>query len=124
MGPDTASSSVTPVLVQVRQEGPGRYTAEVVGLPALRATADTREEALDQVRDAAARWLASGELVPLTIPSRLPSHKPAGWAKDDPLEQEFLEDLARRRQEDLEQTLRGYEGEDHGCSGTSSTPTT
>ena len=118
------SSSVTPLLVQVRQDGPGRYTAQVVGLPALQATAGTREEALGQVRDAAAQWLASGELVPLTIPSILPLRKPAGWAKDDPLEQEFLEDLARRRQEDLERTLREDEQEDCGCSSTSSTPTT
>jgi hypothetical protein len=45
-------------------------------------------------------------------------------AKDDLLEQEFLNDLAARRQADLEQTLREYEREDRPCSGTSSTPTT
>jgi predicted RNase H-like HicB family nuclease len=124
MQPDLVSSSGTPLLVQVRQDGAGRYTAEVVGLPALQATAGTRDEALGQLRDAAAQWLASGELVPLTIPSTLPRRKPTGWAQDDPLEQEFVEDLAQRRREDLARTLREYEQEDSGCSGTSSTPTT
>jgi len=39
---------------------------------------------------------------------------------NDPLEKEFVEELARRRREDLEQTLR----EDGECSNSSSTPTT
>jgi hypothetical protein len=124
MQPDLVSSSGTSLLVRVRQDGAGRYTAKVVGLPALQATVGTRDEALGQVRDAAAQWLASGELAPLTIPSALPPRKPTGWAQDDPLEQEVVEDLARRRQEDLARTLRDYEQEDRGCSSTSSTPTT
>ena len=40
---------------------------------------------------------------------------------NDPLEQEFLEELARRRREDPDHTLR--EG-DQECSNSSSTPTT
>jgi hypothetical protein len=67
--------------------------------------------------------LSSGQLVALPVAPTLPPRAP-GWARDDPLEQEFLEELARRRQEDLEQTLREYEEEDRGCSDTSSTPTT
>ena len=39
---------------------------------------------------------------------------------NDPQVQEFVEELARRRREDLEQTLR----EDEECSNSSSTPTT
>jgi hypothetical protein len=40
---------------------------------------------------------------------------------NDPLEQEFVEELARRRQEDLAQLLRE---DDQECSNSSSTPTT
>ena len=40
---------------------------------------------------------------------------------NDPLEQEFLEELARLRREDLERTLRE---DDQECSSSSSTPTT
>jgi hypothetical protein len=45
-------------------------------------------------------------------------------AKGDLLEQEFLNDLAARRQADFEQTLREHEREDRPCSGSSWTPTT
>jgi hypothetical protein len=40
---------------------------------------------------------------------------------NDPLEQEFLEELARLKREDLERTLR-EDGQE--CSNSSSTPTT
>jgi hypothetical protein len=50
--------------------------------------------------------------------------KPTGWAHDDILEIEFLDELARLRQDDLERTLREDAEEDAGCSSTSSTPTT
>jgi hypothetical protein len=40
---------------------------------------------------------------------------------NDPVEHEFVEELARRRREDLEQTLR-EDGQE--CSSSSSTPTT
>ena len=40
---------------------------------------------------------------------------------NDPLEQEFVEELARLRREDLERTLREDSQE---CSNSSSTPTT
>lgn len=125
MNPDAIpSASFAPLSVRVRPDPAGQYTAEVVGLPAIHATAATREDALAQVRAVAARWVSSGELVSLAIPLRAPVQKPAGWAKDDPLEQEFLDDLAQMRREDLDRTLREYEREDQGCSDTSSTPTT
>jgi hypothetical protein len=39
---------------------------------------------------------------------------------NDPLEKEFVEEMARLKREDLERTLR----EDEECSNSSSTPTT
>jgi uncharacterized protein YoaH (UPF0181 family) len=110
-------------LVQVGQDGAGRHVAQVVGLPELQATAGTRAEAIEQVRALLAQRLSSGQLVALAVAPPMPAKAP-GWARNDPLEQEFLEELARRRQEDLELTLREYEQEDRGCSNTSSTPTT
>jgi predicted RNase H-like HicB family nuclease len=114
----------SPLSVLVRQDSLGRCTAQVVGLPEIQATAATREEALSQVRDAAAAWLSSGELIALPIPPRPSLRKPTGWATDDILEIEFLDELARLRREDLERTLREDAEEDAGCSSTSSTPTT
>ena len=66
-------------------------------------------------------WLASGDLVEVEVSAENSLLKWAGWAKDDPLEQEYLEELARMKREDLERTLREYDQE---CSGSSSTPTT
>jgi predicted RNase H-like HicB family nuclease len=116
-------SLVSP-LVRVGQEAEGQFTAHVVGLPEIQATAATREAVIEQVRALLAQWLSAGRLVSLAMPAQLPLSRPAGWAKEDRLEQEFLNDLARYRQEDLERTLREYEQEDQGCSSTSSTPTT
>jgi predicted RNase H-like HicB family nuclease len=111
-------------LVQVHKEESDGYSAQVVGLAEVRATAATRDEALAQVRALLLERFASEQLVPLAIPLRLPSMKPAGWAAKDALEQEFLEELARARQQDLENALREFERDDEGCSNTSSTPTT
>jgi len=124
MQPNIVTLPNAAALVQVRQEGSGPYVAEVIGLPEISATAPSAEEALAQIRDRLAQWLAAGRLVFLTVPSIPPLKKRAGWAKDDQLEQEFLEDLARMRQEDLERTIREDERGDAGCSNISSTPTT
>jgi hypothetical protein len=111
------------LLIQVGRDDAGRCTARVVGLPDLQATAVTQSEAVEQVRAIVAERLSSGQLVALAVAPPEPPKAP-GWAKDDPLEQEFLAELARRRQEDLERTLREYEREDRGCCDSSSTPTT
>src|SRR5262249_6333700 len=110
-------------LVVVRPEPPGQYTAQVVGIPEVRATAATEEAAIEQARQilaeglATARW-GQGERAP-RVKSPGGGHP---WHKDpyDPLEQEFLEELARNKREDLERTLQEYDQE---CSNSSSTPT-
>jgi len=123
MNPVTAISHVWP-LVKVHQEEADGYTAEVVGLSEVRATAATRDEALAQVRAQLLERFATEQIVPLALPLRVPAMKPAGWATNDILEQEFLEELARARRHDLESTLRDHMPDDQGCSDTSSTPTT
>ncbi len=121
--PLSFTGPVVSPLVRVRQEPSGMYAAEVVGLPEIQVAAASREEALTEVSRIVAQWFTSGPLVPLTLPSLPPAPKTPGWARDDPLEREFLEDLALLRQEDLEQTLSEDEQGTPGCSDTSSTPT-
>ena len=120
--PHTARNGPLQHWVVVRPEPPGQFTAQVVGLPELRATAATKEEALQQVRIVLSEWLTSGQLVSIAVPRENPLLRfPEHLDPTDPLEQEFLQELARLHREDLERTLREYDQE---CSNSSSTPTT
>ena len=108
--------------VAVRPEPPSQFTAQVVGLPELHATGATRVRALQQVSDMLSEWLASSQLVPIEVPCSNPLLSFSGHLDpNDPVEQEFLEELGRLRREDLERTLRE---DDQECSDSSSTPTT
>jgi hypothetical protein len=52
-------------LVIVRAAGPGRFTAQALGVPEIRAEADTEAAALDQVRESlAGRVVRFGEAGP------------------------------------------------------------
>lgn len=111
--------------VVVRPEPAGQFTAQLLGLPDFTVTAASRDEVIAQIRVRILESIALGQLVPLEIPKEHPLVRYHGWKDpNDPLEQEYLQDLARYRQEDLEHTLREYEQEDRECSDTSSTPTT
>jgi len=123
--PSTTRNGSYQHLAIVRPQPPGQFTAELVGLPEVRATAPNREEALRQLGAVVGEWLASGQLVALEVPPRNPwLDLPGRSDPNDPMEQEFLAELERARQEDLERTLREYDREDQRCSDTSSTPTT
>jgi hypothetical protein len=120
--PVTTQNGTLQHWVVIRPEAADQFTAQVVGLPELRVTAATREEALQQVRALLNEWLASGQLVPVEVPPSNPLLSFHGHLDPkDPVEQEFLEELARLRREDLERTLREYDQE---CPSSSSTPTT
>ena len=107
-------------LVLVRPEPPSSYTAQVVGLPEISATAATRAEAIEGVRKIVQEWLAAGKLVQVRLPQQDSGLNEFGCRDpNDPLEKEFLEDLTRFREEDLERTLREYELEDLACSDSS-----
>jgi predicted RNase H-like HicB family nuclease len=108
--------------VVARPEPLGQFTAQVVGLPELAATAATREEAIEQVRGLIREWVATGRLVSVEVPITNPLLGFTGFIDPNhPLEQEFMENLARYRREDLERTLRE---DDEACSSSSSTPIT
>src|SRR5712692_6876660 len=93
--PSTELNGSCPHWVVVQPEPPGQVTAQVVGLPELRVTAATREEALDQVRKLISEWTSSGRLVSIEVPRDNPLLRFHGHLDPaDPLEQEFLGELA------------------------------
>lgn len=111
--------------IVVCPEPAGQFTAQLLGLPELSATAASREEAIEQVRARILEWIALGQLVPVEMPKEHPLLRWFGHIDpNDPDEQAYLEELARLKAEDLERTLREYAEEDQQCSGSSSTPTT
>lgn len=111
--------------IVVRAAPAGQFTAQVLGLPELSATAASREEAIQQVRGRILEWIAAGQLVPVEIPKEHPLVRFHGWIDpNDEGEKIYLEELARLKAEDLERTLREYAEEDQQCSDSSSTPTT
>jgi hypothetical protein len=123
MNPQTPPSTDSLThLVRVRAEPPDQFTAELVGLPEIQATAATREEALEQLRHRVGEGLASGELVSLAAPSENPLLRWFGWAKDDPEYSLFREEIQRYRREVDERADR--EDDSPECSSSSSTPTT
>jgi predicted RNase H-like HicB family nuclease len=93
-------------LVHVTAGGEGQFTAQVVGLPEIMATAGSREEALSLVRGLLRIWFESGRLAMVEVPLESNIWQGFGHADaNDPLEREYLAELARARQEDQERTL-------------------
>ncbi len=108
--------------VVARSEPTGQVTAQVVGVPELSANAATRADAIEQLRAKIMDWMATGQLMSIEVPCPNPLLDfPGHLDPNDPIEQEFLEELRRRRRDDLDQTLAE---DDQECSNSSSTPTT
>jgi hypothetical protein len=61
-------------LVVVRPEPSGQYTAQVVGIPEVRATAATEEEAIEQTRQTLAEWLKTARWVQVPVPPDTADH--------------------------------------------------
>lgn len=101
--------------VAVHPEPTGQYTAQVVGIADLRASAGSEEKALAQVRQMLDEWLAKASWVRLqAAPGEHPLQRFAGHSREDPDFDGYLEEIRRYRQEVDQQA----------CSSTSSTPTT
>jgi hypothetical protein len=100
--------------VVVRPEPAGQFTAQVVGIPELCATAPNRDEAIEQLRARILEWIATGQLVPIEVlPKDHPVLRFRGWVDpNDPDEQAYLQELARLKAEDLERTLQSWPGHD------------
>jgi hypothetical protein len=93
--------------ILLEKDPTGKETAIVLEIPDCRITADTRQEALDGVRQLLAERLAKAEIVSLQM--QLPSNphpwmKFAGIFKDDPLFTEIANDIRAERQETEEES--------------------
>lgn len=109
----------------VRSHPSGQFTAHVWGIPEVSAAGATEQEAIENVKRTLTDWLRTAKWVRVDVPAPHYAHPVLELIgkKDpnDPMEQEYLAELARMKREDLERTLREYEQE---CPGSSSTPTT
>ena len=111
-------------LIVVRPEPPGQFTAQVVGIPDIRAVAPNEQDAISQARQMLNNWFATAQWVEVEVPTPTQGNPLLNYAghKDpnDPLEQEYVRELERMRQEDRERAEREYEQE---CRNSSSIPT-
>jgi predicted RNase H-like HicB family nuclease len=119
---ETPSAPTSSLLVQIRPEPDGQFTAELPGFADLHATAATREEAVEQLRALIRQQLDSGSLVCLDIPQENPLLSRFGSAKDDPTFDDYLEEIRKYREE--VDRREGQVPDPGECSNTSSIPTT
>ena len=102
MNSETPISHSSSCVVQVRPGPPGQFTAQVVGLPELSATAVTREEALDQLRGLLQEQAELG----LARDHRATAGKPADepvWLGQGttPTFDEYLDEIRKFREESI-----------------------
>jgi len=109
-------------LVQVRAEPGGQFSAQLLGLADVYATAATREEAEERLRALLGQQLDSGSLVYMDIPRENPLMSRFGSARDDPDFDGYLDEIRKYREEVDRRAEYGPDPSE--CSGTSSTPTT
>lgn len=96
----------------MHEDSERQYSAGVVGLPEVRATGTTEEAALEEANRLLREWLSRVRLVPVQValPKNAELDELSGFVDpNDPEQKEYLEILARFKQEDLEKTLRGPE---------------
>lgn len=107
----TTTNGTANLTVVIRPEPAGVYTAEVVGLPELRATAATPEAALAQTQGLLNEFLAETRWHQVTIPLTTEQPSPPkgfGHAKDDPTFEDYREAIHRFRQQMDDQARRGH----------------
>ncbi|MEM9541212.1 MAG: type II toxin-antitoxin system HicB family antitoxin [Cyanobacteria bacterium P01_E01_bin.42] len=107
------------VLVEYPTEG--RVTASILGWPECHAEGETKEEALQQLKNVLSEQLRDREIVSLTV--ELDSPQPqtehpwlqfAGMFEDNPLFEEVIQDMAAYRKEldtDIEESERKINSE-------------
>jgi hypothetical protein len=81
-----------------------------VGIPEIRATAVTREEAVEQVRQLLGQWFDSGQLAEVEVPRPDLQREWKEWEKSDPEHQLFLEGIRRFREEQDQENVSGPPG--------------
>ncbi len=84
--------------VVIRAESTHRYVAQPLGIPEVKVVAATEAEAIAQVTQVLAQWLAAAKVVHVTVPGGErgnPWLEAFGRSADDPDFAEFLEELHR-----------------------------
>ncbi len=109
-------------LVLVSSDDQGFFSAQLVGLPEIRASAKSRETAVEQLRTMVQEWIDSGQLQPVEMPTEPSLMKWFGHAKQDPDFADYLGELRRFRAE--EDPREGDFSDESGCSDSSSIPIT
>ena len=127
-------------VILVREDAPDRFVAHPAGIPELHAEAESQQAAVDQVRWKLAAWLQNGQIQVVDVPEPGPKpHLGGYYDPNDPMEQEYIREIARGRQEldeleavaQVEESRRARREELKGtiwdyeipCPRTSSTPT-
>ncbi len=86
----------------VEDQTPHGYTATILGWPSCTVTGATRAEALTRLRRAISNRLSRVEIVPIEVDVPENDHplaKFAGMFQDDPLFDQFIEDMAAYRRD-------------------------
>jgi hypothetical protein len=89
--------------VIIRAESAHQYVAQPLGIPEVKVVATTEAEAIAQVTEALAHWLATAKVVHVAVPGEAPGNPwlaAFGHSATDPDFPEFLEELQRLRTED------------------------
>jgi hypothetical protein len=93
-------------LIVVRPESQGKFLAQSLAIPELKAEAGTETEAIELVRQSLAAWLASARVVRVEVPTAAGSANPwlehFGRFRDDPQFGDYLEEIQRARKVDDE----------------------
>ncbi len=83
--------------VIVRSEARDRFVARPLGLPEFETTAPTEAEAVAEVRRKLGEWVRGVKVVEVMVPTGNPWLDTAGRSADDPLFDEYLEEVHRYR---------------------------
>ena len=89
--------------VIIRAESTHQYVAQPLGIPEVKVVAATEAEAIAQVTDALAQWLASAKVIHVAVPGGAngnPWLDAFGRSAQDSDFAEFLEELHRLRTTD------------------------
>jgi predicted RNase H-like HicB family nuclease len=86
-----------PVIIRI--ESAHQYVAQPLGIPEVKVVAHTEAEAITQVTEALAHWLAAARVVHVAVPGEV--HNPwldsFGRSANDPDFAELLEELQHQR---------------------------
>jgi predicted RNase H-like HicB family nuclease len=114
--PPSSTAQLTPYVL-IEKDTEGLWKASILGWPDCEARGSTREEVLSNLHVVLAARLEHAEIVPLEISSpdaENPWLRLAGKYKDDPLFDEFVEDMAAYRRElDAEVAAHEIASEEH-----------